>query len=289
MKILREPLFHFALVGVAIFVLNGIVGSEESEQSTGAVLRVTAADLERLQSVWMERWNRQPSADELRGLVADYIREEVLYREGLAMGLDRDDTIVRRRLAQKVAYLSQDLALDREPTDAELKAFFEANRAQYAASGVLSFSHVFFDPSARDDALTDAARAVDSLRESETPRARGLGDPSAFRLDYSSMTAQAIGETLGDAVRDAAINAPAETWVGPIESEHGVHLLRVYRRDGYYTPEFAEIRETVLSDWLAEESRRVDEVYMQNLLDEYAIEIDDTVKTTIGSNGATQT
>ena len=122
---LREPLAHFFVLGAGIFLLAALVG--ESDESRPDQIVVSAGQIDRLVETWQRTWQRPPTQAELEGLVEDHIREEILYREAIAMGLDRDDTIIRRRLRQKMEFLPQDLVEQVEPTNAELLTYLREN------------------------------------------------------------------------------------------------------------------------------------------------------------------
>ena len=125
MKLLREPLLHFVLLGAAIFAAHSLLANHSVDRP--AEIIVTQGKLENLVIGFTRTWQRPPTDEELQGLIRDYVREEAAYRKALAMGLDRDDTIVRRRLRQKLEFISDDLVAQTEPTDANLQAFLAAH------------------------------------------------------------------------------------------------------------------------------------------------------------------
>ena len=148
-KLLKEPLLHFLALGAVIFALNAWREKARPTEASAARIEVTAAVIERLRAGYERQFGKAPDAEELRGLVTAHIREEVLCREALALGLDRDDTIVRRRLAQKMEFLTDDLAGAAEPEDAAVREFFEKNAARYAKPAQVSFRHVYFSKEKR--------------------------------------------------------------------------------------------------------------------------------------------
>jgi hypothetical protein len=154
----REPLLHFLLLGAAIYLVYGLASSAVDGES-GSRITVSAAEIEWLESSWEKRWNRLPTAEERGGLIREYVRETVFYREALAMGLDRDDTIIRRRLAQKLEFLSEDLAASQAPTEEELLAYFASHADRYQSPALTTFTHVFVDPDLRGDQVFVDARS----------------------------------------------------------------------------------------------------------------------------------
>ena len=141
--LLREPLFRFLVIGAALFGVYGVIGGDSPEAESQRIT-ISTAEIELLRGRWMRQWLRAPSEEELQALVEERVREEVLYREALAMGLDRDDSMIRQRLAQKLKFLTEDVTLAREPSASELEAYFAANGERYRLPPLLSFSQVFF-------------------------------------------------------------------------------------------------------------------------------------------------
>src|SRR5215470_15632806 len=158
---LREPLLHFLIIGAALFGIysymnRGRMGIDPSRQ-----IVVSLDDLRVMDTYFVSQWHRQPTPQEFQAMVEDKVREEVLYREGLAMGLDKDDTIVKRRMAQKMQFLTEDVAAAHEPSTAELKAWFQKNADKFALPGRYSFRHIYFSPDKRGtNAHDDAAKAL---------------------------------------------------------------------------------------------------------------------------------
>jgi hypothetical protein len=177
-RVLREPLVHFLAIGLFLFLLFALVNDEQRD--SGNRIEITAADIEQFVAIFRKQWQRPPNAQELQSLIDSRVREEVLYREGLAMGLDKDDTIVRRRLAQKVEFLMGDVSGVTEPDDATLQAYYDENAERYREPPRLSFSHIYFNTDRRgEQAATDARALLERLRAA-SPRvtqAPDEGDP----------------------------------------------------------------------------------------------------------------
>jgi hypothetical protein len=165
MKIFREPLLHFLLLGALIFALNAWREKTRPAEASSARIEVTAAVIERLRAASERQYGKAPDAEELRGQVMAHIREEVYCREALALGLDRDDTIVRRRLAQKMEFLTGDIAGAAEPADAAVREFFGKNAARYAKAGRVSFRHVYFSREKRGGGGARSPRGTGKRRE----------------------------------------------------------------------------------------------------------------------------
>ena len=178
-RLLREPLVHFLLAGAVLLGLSALFGQSFGIGDSQNRIHVTAERIQQLRETWTRQRGAPPTAEQLRSLIEDFIREEVLYREAIASGLDQDDTIVRRRLAQKVEFLAQSVASTVEPPDTELRQFFEDNKDRYIVPTQVGFAHVYFSSSSRGARAEGAARgALVMLSSGQTPatEASRLGD-----------------------------------------------------------------------------------------------------------------
>ena len=199
-KLLREPLLLFLVLGALLFGLHTLVNDPPTDPDTAGRIQVTAANIDQLRAGWQRQMGRPPQPQELQGLIDAFIREEVLVREALALGLDRDDTIVRRRLAQKMNFLVEDLALLNEPTEADVSDYFEQNPDQYRKPPRISFTHIYFSWDRRGNATqADAVRALNQLAAADQPppRAPELGDPFTLPYDYALQSPQEVSKLFG--------------------------------------------------------------------------------------------
>jgi peptidyl-prolyl cis-trans isomerase C len=258
---LREPLLHFLTVGLALFVAGHLLNPDRSASDQLNRIELTEDDLRRLGVVWTAQWGRPPTPEELRNLVEDRVREEVLYREALALGLDRGDTIVKRRLAQKIQFLAEDVSGLREPGDAELRAWFARNGARFASPGRASFRHRYFSFDKRGARAREAAaRALDTLRGQRGDSAgASLGDPFMFQDYYGDRAVEDVARVFGTSFAEALFKLTPGAWQGPIESGFGWHLVRVDAVAAGRVPAYEEVEPAVRSAWLDEqrvESRR---------------------------------
>ena len=184
-KWLKEPLLHFIFIGALVFLLFFMINKDESDFDDNKIV-VSIADIERLSDNWSKRWNRPPTEAELRGLVEAYIREEVYYREALALGLDQDDTILRRRLMQKMEFLSNDLAELNTPDESALNKYFIDNQENYKLPSRVSFTHIYFSLDKRGAKAFEDAKNV--LSELNVLRAPERGDSFLFQYDFDQET-----------------------------------------------------------------------------------------------------
>jgi peptidyl-prolyl cis-trans isomerase C len=271
---LKEPLLHFALLAVLIFAVNAWREQQRPAKNAAANIEVTAKTIAWLRDGFTRQWHREPDADELRGLVNDHLREEVLYREALAMGLDRDDSIVRRRMAQKMEFLTQDVAAAAEPDDAALRKFFEENGARYAKAARVSFHHVFFSKERRGANLEkDAAEALAALANGASDEA--MGDPFLREHEFTDANADEIAAALGREFAEKVTVTPAGEWRGPLASSYGVHLVRVSKRGESQPATFEAVRDAVARDFSDERRRTANQDFLERLKTQYRITVDE--------------
>jgi len=268
---LREPLTHFLLVGLAIFLFFDVFGGDVDVGDRRIV--VNEAQVRRLADQWSQTWQRPPNANELDGLIRDYIKEEIYYREALRLGLDRDDVIVRRRLRSKMEFLANSEAETAAPSDAELQAWRDKYPARYAPDPVYSLDQVYVSTSGGDAAGDAKAKAI--LRQLQAgAKPAALGDPLALPRSLDRAAAFDINRQYGDEFADALKSLPVGKWSGPVVSGFGLHLVRVREVRLPREPRLAEVRQAVENDWReATREERENRAY-QILLDGYRIEIE---------------
>jgi len=273
-RLLREPLLHFLLIGAALFLLYGALnqgGSDAPREIVISEARV-AAIAENFATVWM----RPPTAVELKGLVDDYVAEEVYYREAIAMGLDRDDTVIRRRLRQKMEFISEGVADSVEPTDAQLRDYLEQNAAKFARPAELTFRQVYLSPERRGDRVrADAEQLLTALQAGGGPADPAeAGDPTLLPATMEAASPQSIANAFGQEFAPQVDEAPVGQWTGPIESSFGLHLVRVDERTAGAAPTLAEIRPIVLREWQSDERRRHNSTFLATLRDKYDVRVE---------------
>jgi hypothetical protein len=276
-KLIKEPLIHFLILGALLFALNNVVGDSSSTDADNSIV-ISDTEVEWMQSTWNKKWGRMPTDDELQGLIESYIREEVLYREGLAMGLDKDDTIIRRRLATKMEFLAKDIGQIVEPSEEEMQAYFEANIDRYMEPARISFSHIYFNMDNRDNAMADARVALAKLLNSSGPSSEDwqLGDPFMLHYDYVLKSQTEVMQLFGSDFAEAVFRMQAGSWQRPVQSGYGMHLVFVKDVVAPREPSLDEVRDRVNNDLVTQ--RRTDsfETFYKSLRDKYDIEITTT-------------
>jgi hypothetical protein len=272
-RFLREPLLHFVVAGFALFAVDAWRVQRRPTENAAARIEITAGTVAWLREGFSRQWHRAPDADELRGLVNDHLREEVLYREALALGLDRDDTIVRRRMEQKMEFLTQDIAGAVEPDDAALRKFFEQNAARYAKAARVSFRHVFFSKERRGARLeADAQEALAALAKGANDET--IGDPFLREAEFTGANAADLTAALGGEFAGRVLALPIGDWRGPVASSYGVHLVRVSERADPQPVAFEAVREAVARDFAEERRLAANRDFLEGLKARYQITVD---------------
>jgi len=229
-------------------------------------------------SEWEKRWNRPPSREEINGLIQQFIKEDVLYRQAVAMGLTEDDPVTRRRMAQKLEFLTSDLSGLQEPEAGELERYFADNQEIYRNPDLISFSHLFFDPDARENAtLADAEALLAQLRtQGEPGREIGqLGDRFMLQNHFDSASEMAIRRQLGGGFSEAVMELEPGRWHGPVLSGYGVHLVYVFDHFAAPPPVFENVQPRVLEDWHEQKREQFNEEFLEALKSRYEIVIEE--------------
>lgn len=264
-RLAREPLLHFLLIGAVLFA--GISFLKGQNRPT---VRIDAQELEQLASYWEMQTQRPPTRAELASIIHERVDEELLAREAVRLGLDKGDMIVRRRLAQKMAFASEDLAAIPEPNDATLQAFYDKTKDRYASPARMALRHVFF--SADRTGVSPQVAAQAALVELKAGRP-ATGDPSMLPQTYADVAVTDLARDYGEPFAAAALKAGEGAWVGPVASPYGVHLIRVERRLASVVPPLAEVRAEVRAAWLAERRTAANRAFLDRLRRQYKVEI----------------
>lgn len=279
LRIVKEPLLHFVVAGAAIYLLFGLFGQPSShdaivEENT---IVITEGEMEWLAEMWQKKWNRPPTKEEMLGLVRENLKETVLYREAISMGLDKDDVIIRRRLAQKLEFLSQDLIQPKPATDEELLAFFNENVDHYQIPPVITFSHVFLDPDKREDqTLADAEKLkAELITDSIIPdQTSDLGDRFMLQSYYPERTEGDLSKLFGSEFAHSLIELESKKWHGPVLSGYGTHLVFVHAHEDSPVPTYEQVAERVREDHQNEQREQLNNDYIQSLLRRYTVTIE---------------
>ena len=247
---LREPILHFALIGALLFFAYGLMnpGSIAGER-----IVVTQAIVDDLAREHQARWMRAPSEQELANLVEAHIRDEILFREGVALGLDNDDPVIKRRVRQKFELMSEEQLAGAAPTDAELSDYLLQNAARFTRPAKLSFEQIYFDGSATAPEVERAVAAAKSALARGADPAR-LGQPTMLPRSAEAAAADLVARDFGAAFGEQLLKLPQGEWAGPVASGLGAHLVRVTAVQPAALPPLDGVRQQVAREW--ENARR---------------------------------
>lgn len=271
-SLLREPLLHFLLLGAALFAVHAARTGGPTSEGPSRQVRLGEGEVRWLRETWTLQWQREPTPEELRTLVAEYLKEELLSREAREMGLDRDDVYVRRRLSQKVEFLLQDTTRLAEPTEDDLRRTFDAHPERFGGEPRISFTQVYFAREHRAEALATLPRLVAGANPMDQ------GDVLLLDAEIRAATRQAVAAQFGPKFADAVLALEPGSWQGPVESGYGLHLVRVTERTAARPRELAEVRAQVVERWREERQQEASERHLASLYEKYDVVADEAVK-----------
>jgi hypothetical protein len=247
--LLREPLLHFLLIGLALFLLYGRVSPGDSDSRRIVISQNQVDDMVR-QYQWT--WSRSPTPAEIRGLIDTYIHDEIDYREGLSMGLDKDDTVIKRRVRQKYELIAEEEGRS-DPTDADLAMYLKAHPAEFLEPAIVTFDQVYFDVATTSPEAVSAAKLA--LEKGAPPAT--LGQPSMLPRHVAQSGIDLVARDFGDNFAKRLAAATVGEWIGPIVSGFGVHLVRVSARTTPLVPPLAQVRDAVAREWQSDQRSRL--------------------------------
>jgi hypothetical protein len=248
-QIVREPLLHFLLIGLAFFLLYGVVSPGDS---AGRTITISEGEVDALRRQYAALWGGPPTEAQLTALIESRVRDEILYREGLAQGLERDDPVIKRRIRQKVEVMAEEAGADEAPTDAVLTAYLQSHRDAFMKPAVVSFEQVYFNPQGPD---TPASVAAARARLNAGASVAGLGQPTMLPARVTASDVDLVARDFGADFAAALVKLPVGQWSGPIGSGVGVHLVRLAALVPPALPPLADVRAKVVREW--ENDRRV--------------------------------
>jgi peptidyl-prolyl cis-trans isomerase C len=270
-KLRHEPLIHFLFIGVALFALFGMVSEPESEKDNRLV--VTQAHVDRLTKTFQKRWNRTPGQNEVNFLVEGFIRQEILYREALAMGLEKDDAVVRRRMAQKIEFMFKDIATPPEPDDVQLQDYLKKHPKKFRRPARYTFSHVYLNADKRGDKVFDDAKQLLARLNQNTNKSDLSAAGDALMLDhhYTDFSEPEVARLFGRQFSEKLNTIGPGQWTGPLDSAYGVHLVNVQQRTDTRLPKLVEIRDQVKREYIFDRQRDTNEQFYNNLRKRYEV------------------
>lgn len=267
-RLSREPLVHFLFIGLLLFLLNASLGSSRTDRD----IRVDEKVMAGLTSQFERTWQRPPTADEQGALVESYIREEIFYREGIALGLDRDDPTIKRRIGQKFAVLAEETQDAASPTDFKLEAWLRTHAGRYEEPTLISFEQLMVDP-AQSGGSTEAAlqSARRALAWGADPSKIGTSRMLPARFDF--YPADLVERDFGPNFARQLDHLREGVWEGPVRSGYGIHLVKVQKRVPGRLPPLDQVRKAVARDFEADRRAKAASAYYKRLRDEYRVEL----------------
>lgn len=273
-QLFREPLLHFLLLGAGLFVGFGLVDKRTSGEPGQIV--ITQGQIEHLAAGYNRVHGRPASPEELEGLIGDYVREEVYYREALALGLDRDDPVIRNRLRLKMEFISDDVAAQAEPTEEQLRRYLQEHPDTFRIEPRFTFSQVYLNPERHRESLAhDVAQLLTQLNQAgDKADVSELGDPFLLEHNFVALAASEVVKQFGEKFAARLGELPRHQWQGPVESGYGVHLVFVSETTQGRVPTLEEVRDAVRREWANARRLEVNEKFYQNLLKRYTVTVE---------------
>jgi hypothetical protein len=273
-RILKEPLLHFLVLAAMLFVAYSLVSKGSSGE--GGKIVITQGQLGSMWESFTQTRQREPTREEWEGLIRERVREEVYYREALALGMDKDDLIIRRRLQQKMEFVSDDVAAQAQPTDDELKAYLRAHPDSFRVEQRFTFRQVFLNPDRHGKSLArDTAQLLAQLNQDGSKTdISSLGDSIMLDKQYDALPAAEVRRLFGDKFAKSLGGLSLGQWQGPVESAYGVHLVLVSQRMEGRVPALADVRDAVRREWDNARRLEANEKFYRALLKHYTVTIE---------------
>lgn len=288
-KLAGEPLAHFLLIGAGIYGLYGMFAAGEAGINE-RVVTVTSGDIQALTNQWKRTWNRSPTEDEFAGIIRSHVRVQILHREALAMGLDQGDTVIERRLAQKVELLANSLITPEEPSAEALKAWYADNPDRFKEPDLYTITHIFFNPDKREETTLDDAQAVlnvlNSLDTSPSDYS-AYGDRFMLQNYYPSRSELELRKLFGTGFVEQVVELEPGIWHGPVLSGYGTHLVIVNDVVLSPPPAYDVVEAQLKEAWLAEQVNELSKRFIDNLIARYEVIVEEAdVPVTVPASGA---
>jgi len=273
-KLLKDPLIHFLLIGAVLFFIFDVFSKTDNTESNK--ITITSGDLKALEANFTRTWQRTPTDEEMQGIIEEKIRDEIAFREAIAMGLDRDDAFIRRRLRMKMEMLIEDIGSLNPPTDEALESYLKENKSSFRREPQLSFSHIFLNPDSHPGSLESDIESLLALlkNENENVTPETYGDPTMLPRQYPLSSIRFIRRQFGRLFADGLVTLESGSWQGPIESSYGLHLVYIHQYQEGSDPALKEIRDAVEREFMSERRKEIKENTYSRLRKRYTIEVE---------------
>lgn len=268
----HEPLVHFLAIGALLFLVFGWLGN--GGRSSRIV--ITPGQIDTIAASFARTWQRPPTERELKGQLDEYVREEIATREAIALGLDRDDTVIRRRLRQKLEFMAEDTIDTTPPTDADLQAWLDTHPDMFRLEPEIAFRQVYLDPERRGSSVEDDARGLRERLSSagSDSTVESLGDSVMLPHDIPRSTRTDVARQFGTEFAAGILTVTTGQWVGPLRSSYGVHIVYVREREDGRLPALADVRPLVEREFTADRRRRQLHAMYATFLERYHVVVE---------------
>ena len=260
---MKQKLLIFFSIGLLIFLIDVLFNKDSTNKIT-----IYESELDSLINTWIIQVGRDPTVEEIDGIIKQLIDEEILYREALKLGLDKNDIIIKRRLAQKISFLKQE-SIDKSPSEEDIQSHYTENSQDYFIDSTFTFSHIYF--SNENQALNRSTLALESIEQGQEPS--DFGDPFLLGKNFSVKTTKELKRSFGQEFSNSIKDMEIKKWDGPITSEYGKHLIFLNSFTDSYLPKLEQVRDIVISDIVARNQSQSTAKYLENLKEEYEVEI----------------
>lgn len=275
-RVLGEPLLHFLVIGALLFGGYHILAPERGDTADAQEIVLTKDDVRQLAISWLAQGRSAPTPEQVRGLVDQKVTQEILFREAVALGLDRDDEVVKRRLAQKMDFLAADVAALQEPTTEQLESWFSQNSQGFALPAHASFRHLYFSSDKHGKGTRDAAAsALASIagKSRNAPEVAGWGDAFMFQDHYRDATPGQMAKEFGPEFSKALFRLTPGKWEGPVQSGYGWHLVWIDSIEPGRVPTFAEVMLNVKARWIEDTYREIKRTALEEMRSRYVVTV----------------
>lgn len=273
-KLLKEPIVLIIIIGGLFYLLNGWLTKKSIPEEKK--IELSTSQIQQIAGQFSKTWMRQATDEELQALIKEHIRDEVYYREAMAMGLDKNDAVIRRRMRQKLEILLNDMAAARVPSNQVLTNFMNENEEKFSKDPVISFQQIYLNPDKRSDIKSDAISILEDLKNGK--KSEELGDATMLGYAFNEYTQSEITRQFGEKFTQQIIKLRPGDWQGPVFSSMGVHIVKIDVFTSGKMPQLSEIRDKVEREWMAETSKELKDEAFEELLKDYEIVIEKTAE-----------
>ncbi|NMM48281.1 peptidyl-prolyl cis-trans isomerase [Marinigracilibium pacificum] len=271
-RFLKEPFLHFVLIGFAIFIVYAL--TVDDNDSENAII-IDNSDISHMVSIWELQWQRKPTTEELSGLISKTLKQEIMYREALKMNLDHNDEVIKRRLAQKMDFITSDVsAMVNNPTDKDLKNYYNKYSERYMRPAQYSFYQICFTFDNHSDPVNQAKSVLEEHGNVSIEEFTKLGDPLPFPFYYESIYANKLNSELGGNIAETMEGLPLNQWTGPVESGFGTHLVYITEKIEPQLPSFTQMKDVIKRDYDYDMEQESREKIYENLKSSYNIKLE---------------